>query len=740
MHSRPTVQFLLALGCVLGNIQSTNADFYVASDAEESGSGGKDDPFQTLAEAQEAVREELANQSEDIRVHVASGNYLLNEPLNLTSEDSGNNGFRVIWQADGNSTYLMGGSKITDWVEYDSGAGIYQAEVPAESESRHLFVDDKHAQRARSEIHRDWVTDSMAGGFAIVSSEADFLLSLEGIEGGEIRSIGSFTDRIMPVDSIGDDGTIVMEEPAWSNNVMGYDTVFPTSGFGTLYIENVLALLDEDNEYYLDSSNSTLYYKPPSGTDPNDLEIYLPHLEQLLVFSGTYDEPVHDISFIGFNFRHTTWNFPSSSLGYADQQTGAYAGLDKTYDDFEASRPEWWMIPGSVQISAAQNIEISDGSFVALMGGLGVGNDANAHSNGVGLGTQNITISGNHFEQTGTNSVTVGGVLADAHHPSDPRMVNSGITVRDNIFRDTQVTITSGTPILFTYTLDSSIEHNDISFVPYSGLCWGYGWGANDEGGSPEYENRGLYNYQPKYDTPTIMANGYIAGNLIHDYGLQHSDLGGIYTLSKSPNTLLEQNYLFNTDYFGQYDDEGSRDYVSQDSVIYSSGPWNARNERDVLTTGNLTFINIAINQDVPGPSDSYGNTFTDITNDPNLSLDMMRVQYKAGISPAGRGTRSPSLNPEAAYLTITASDGGADVTVANLGSDDITELNWSFDISSGWTVEDDGNLPTSISGDGDVTAHLSVSGSGEGYPTLNVALDYTSVAQAESVEGSLDL
>jgi hypothetical protein len=66
--------------------------------------------------------------------------------------------------------------------------------------------------------------------------------------------------------------------------------------------------LDEDNEFFLDSKNGKLYYKPPVGKDIKNMYIVLAKLEQLLLLTGTYDKPVHDITFEGFNYMHTTWS------------------------------------------------------------------------------------------------------------------------------------------------------------------------------------------------------------------------------------------------------------------------------------------------------------------------------------------------------------------------------------------------------------------------------------------------
>lgn len=316
-------------------------------------------------------------------------------------------------------------------------------------------------------------------------------------------------------------------------------------------MENVLAFLDEPNEYYLNSTTGTIYYMPPTGVDPNQQYLVLPRLEQLLVVSGSYDAPVHDVTFQGFNYMHTTWLLPSSDIGYSDQQTGGFMGLNTTYTefDFESSRPVWWQVPGSVQVSAAHDVTFTNGSMTAIMGGFGIGNDWNAHTSAVGLGAKGIEISGVFFSQTGGNSITLGGIQAAAHHPNDSRQINEGNLITENTFFDTAKHITDSCSILVTYTKGTVISHNDISFAPYSGICYGYGWGTNDAGGNPNYYYRGpdggLYRYQPIYQTPTVMRDGVITKNLIYEFGLQHTDLGGIYTLSASPNTSLEGNYIY---------------------------------------------------------------------------------------------------------------------------------------------------------------------------------------------------
>ncbi|KAF5559058.1 xylanase A [Fusarium mexicanum] len=640
-------------------------NFYVSPTGKDTAPGTISAPFATLGQAQKAVRKVNRKLTSDVTVHVAAGTYYLNTPLTFTSADSGSNGHRIIWEAEATNggVNLSGGIPLKSWTLQNATAGIWTAKVPRGLRSRHLYVDQKHAQRARQSLDRSALSVGTNGYDISSDSSASFLLTTKGIQTGEIRGINSFTDRYIPIDHV-DGSTLVMASPAFQNNVMGWDTVnkpFADNGF---YVENVLAFLDEAGEYFLDSNAGKIYYMPDAGTKPSDHYIVLGKLEQLLIVAGTYSAPVSAITFQGFNYMHTTWNLPSTDLGYADQQTGGFIGLNKTYSEFEASRPFWYQVPGSVQVSAASDIKFTNGSMLAIMGGFGIGNDANAHVSGVGLGASNIEISGMYFTQTGANSITVGGIMADAHHPSDPRMLNQKILVTENIIKDTARTITSAAGILVTYTSGTEVSSNDLSTLPYSGIAWGYGWGTNDKGGVPEYQNRGLYNYQPVYDTPTVMKQGLIAQNLIHDFGRMHTDLAGIYTLSASPDTYITGNCIFtDTDQSSgtaYYNDEGSRDYQIQNSVVnvkgngYGGGSgggyWWQPNERDNYTTGNITVSNVAVAS--PGPiqlddGDQFGNHVYNITN--YSSLEDLQAPYndilqQAGIPPSQRSARPVSF------------------------------------------------------------------------------------------------
>lgn len=295
-------------------------------------------------------------------------------------------------------------------------------------------------------------------------------------------------------------------------------------------------------------------------------------------------------------------------------------------------------MPSAIQISAAKNIVLSGGNYTQMGGGgIGIGNDANAHVTGVGLGANNVAVKDGYFTQVMGNSITAGGIRADAHHPSDARMTNSRIEISGNIFYNVSSLFSSTVPILATYVQNTLISHNDIYITPYSGICIGYGWGSNDAGGSSEYVNRGLYKYQPKYTTPTTLMNNRIEGNLIHGYGYSHTDLGAIYTLSKNPSTYIVENYAFDSSGFGAYTDEGSNSYFIQNNILLSNGIWYARNG---VNTANNT---ITGNYGKSGSGMSGNTIVSDISQ---VSASAKQIAQRAGVLPEKRAGR-PVSNPK---------------------------------------------------------------------------------------------
>src|SRR3546814_6895399 len=94
------------------------------------------------------------------------------------------------------------------------------------------------------------------------------------------------------------------------------------------------------------------------------------------------------------------------------------------------------------------------------------------------------------FTDLAGGAIVAGGVRRDAHHPSDPRMINRQLTIVNNLIRSVSKDYSDNSAILSTYVDGAQIVHNDISDMPYDAIDIGYGWGMHDAGGNPNYRTR----------------------------------------------------------------------------------------------------------------------------------------------------------------------------------------------------------------------------------------------------------
>ena len=595
----------------------------------------------------------------DIIVELADGVYTLATPLIFAFADSGTNGHTIIWQAAaGSHPVLSGARKVTGWAVSDSSKNIYKASVPTPFATRQLYVAGKIATRARSSTSRSAFSVT-TNGFTISSSSLNLLSSIAHPERAELHVIGSWTDRYSPLKSV-TTSTVTMAQPAWANNTWGYDTIQSPYRQGPVYVENAYEFLDQPGEWYQDTTAGALYYIPLSGQDMGSVDVELPQLQMLVAVAGaSYDQPVHNITFSGLTFSYTSWLGPNSSDGYADQQTGGYL-TGTSYPAFEATRPKWLQMPAAVQVSVAKNISFVGDRFVDLGSvGLGIGNDDNAHTGGLGLGANTISVTGCVFGQIAGGGIVIGGIQAKAHHPggdvalaalkaTDLAMIDQDITINDNLVHDVGIDYRDFASIMFTYSQKVVVTHNEVYNLPYSGICSGYGWGTNDAGGNADYKTRAagnLYSYQPLYTNPTIAQNNTISANYIHLMQLQMNDGGCHYNLSAS-GTTVTLNYCegkgsgLSGTIWGEYNDEGSA-YVTETKNIYANfgayvtANWNASNN-----TGHITFTN------------NWGPSASPSLNGPGNTVSG-NIVISGNTFPADAQTVANAAGLEAAYANL---------------------------------------------------------------------------------------
>lgn len=588
---RGAVLALLGAGLVVASAliplkaQADPATIYYASpDGKAAGHCSQAQPC-SIERAQHVVRP--AAKHGDATIQLADGTYRLTAPLQFGSDDGGGD-HTVTWiAAPGAHPIITGASQVSGWSQSTAGSGIWEANTPSGLDTRQLYVNGVIAPRASIRIANADVTPT-ATGLTIKNPALAYLATLPDQGRIEFETLGDFTNRISPVQSISP-SQITMAQPAWNNNTWGWDTVQNSFLAGpSWYLDNSLSFLTSVGQWYIDPTAGKLYYKPAAGVDPNTLDVELPRLQSLVSIGGTYDKPVTGLAFSGIQFSGTSWLEPSSPDGYADQQNGtfikgnydyrptdAFTSCSRGCESFERARNTWFQEPAAVQVSAASRISFTGNTFTNLgQSALGIGNDDNATLTGIGLGASSIDVVGNRFMEDSGHGIVVGGVRPDAHHPSDPRMTNSDVTLENNTVDHVSVDYKDNGGILSTYVTNAHILHNEVSNVPYDAIDTGFGWGINDAGGSNDYVDRGYYNWSPLYTTPTTLKNNIVEGNLVHNTKARFADGGSIYNLSASPGTVVDKNYEFNISGVALYLDEGSRSMTYENNVVQGGGAW----------------------------------------------------------------------------------------------------------------------------------------------------------------------
>lgn len=666
VHVAPYAGFLAlaAVAAFPAMAQEDAAVFHVSPTGNDRNPGTQDRPVKTLTRAQTLVR--TANAKRDVTVILADGTYSLTAPLFFRKADGGLNGHQVTWRAaEGAKPLLSGGQVVSGFKPFDEERRIYVADVPKGLDARQLWVDDTLAERPWIEIRASDLSFN-ATGFTITNPKLNWIGKLQRPDRLELEATGFFTDRVSPVESI--TGTqVTMQQPAWDNNSWGYDTItkpiFPQDS--RLFLVNALEFIDKTNDWHakpyqwvIDPQAGKLYLRMGLDEDIAQRRVVLPALETLVSISGTPDKPVERLRFEGLRFSYSSWLGPSRPTGYANQQSGSFlletspirpADAWKSCGwgcvEFESMRQKWHQMPAAVQLSAARDIRFERNQFSQLgQIALGIGNDANANLSGVGLATANIRVARNRFAILSGSAIMAGGIRKEAHHPEQAALINRDLVIEDNIVATVSQNYKDNAAILTTYVAGARIAHNDVSDAPYDGIAVGWGWGYNDAGGNPNYdENAKGYVHNIKYTMPTVLRDTVIEGNRIHGVKTWFMDGGAIYNLSANPNAVIRGNHIFDIDNkIAIYLDEGSKHFRVTGNVVETQGKWLNINTagkmyRRRISTDNIATGNWHISNSTGGRwLEEIGNVTRDNILVPNRDwpADAQKVIDEAGVRP----------------------------------------------------------------------------------------------------------
>jgi hypothetical protein len=526
----------------------------------------------SIEQAKLTAAKRAAHLTGDLRVVLAGGTYGLAAPLTFGPADSGQDGHRVIWQAaPGQRPIISGGTPITGFTPSPTNPLLWSAPVPASLRTRQLYADGTRIPRASGPSP---VGLTQAGtGYTASDSTLASWRNPQNIELVFDGGNGAWTQPRCDVAGIA--GTAVtMREPCWSNlhlpsTPRAPDGDNPSGGFPGLsptatptVLENAFELLSPGH-WYLDESAHLLYYDARASDDVRAMHFVAPTLQRLLTTTSAAGNPLHDVTFQGIEFAYATWLQPSGDDGFAEMQanmtvTGPGGATSQGlcgYVTPAGSCPfaAWARTPAAVDLVGTKRVSVLNNTFQHL------------GSAGLGLfhGIDGDLVDGNEITDVSGIGIEFGAV--DDPQPTSGAAIATGNTISNNYVHRTGVEYTGAPGIFAGYSRGTTITHNELADLPYSGIS--FGWGGWHTNGTTPYTN------------PNINADNVISGNLLYHVMQVRQDGGPIYTNGPQGTSLahgltISGNVTFANRYtsFANYTDEGGA-YITMDgNVQYADG------------------------------------------------------------------------------------------------------------------------------------------------------------------------
>ena len=575
---------LLAFACPMAGHSLTETDqpmkIYVSPTGDDRAVGTEAAPLKTidaaLRHAREARRLGQPGISRGIDIIVGGGVYSLDKPIFIRPEDSGSpESPTVLRGEEGQEAVVSGGVGVTGWRKADGDTRlpaaargkVWVADAPVLGNkivyTRQLYADGRKAVRATQ----------FAGPYAMERMEA-FSPEDESITIPTPKMDLSKADqlemtvhqrwaiailRVRKMENLGGGLTKVwFHQPEsrlefahpWPQPVIGGER-----GNSAYTLTNALELLDEPGEWYQDYPSGRIYYYPEDGKTPDEMDITVPALEQLVEIGGTRERQVSNVRFSNISFKYAAWTRPSRE-GHVTLQGGfrlidAYK-LDKPglFHKAELENQAWIARPeAAVAAQFATGIAFTGCTF--------------SH---VGASALDFRYAVSSSEITGCTFTDVGGtaIMAgsfgeggfETHIPYSPAipadlchsLVISKCRIDDAANEDWGCAAVSA-----GYVSGIDIVQNEVSNVNYSGICVGWGWTPLESG----------------------MRDNSITGNYVHDYAKMLYDAGGVYTLSNQPGSVISGNkislpsdapYATNSRAFCIYFDEATDGFTVEDN------------------------------------------------------------------------------------------------------------------------------------------------------------------------------
>ncbi|CAD6881809.1 hypothetical protein [Methylomonas albis] len=421
------IVFLITLLCI--STKATALDFYVTPSgndqtnglAAEATTAGTSGPFKTLTRAQQAIRDLKKNGlfKEPITVHIQTGIYVLQKPLEFDIRDSGFAGREIRWQGENGPVVISGGIALQNcgvdngeiWSCTTSGLPLDKIKYLQGYRKRgdipgfELFINQQPMHLARWP-NTDWAHIKLPiderTRFSIIEPLPPLANDLNRAQ-VHIMAGNDWHDQYLGVSAI----------DQYQNEItLSSNTNYQLASGRRFYLQNIRSELDTPSEWFYDQTNNKILFIPPEKAEPS--EIVISALENLLI--------IKDSNYISFNkvaFRYST---------------DIAIRLDKTshllFNEIEANNIGGWAIEAKNSINTSiinSHIHKTGAGGVFISGG-----------NRNTLEAANNFVHNNHIHEfgrvvmTNTAAIELGGVGSRVTHNLIEQSPGTGIMIYGN--------------------------------------------------------------------------------------------------------------------------------------------------------------------------------------------------------------------------------------------------------------------------------------------------------------------
>ena len=534
-----------------------NADYYVSVIGDDHWSGTlsapnpakTDGPFKTIGRAQQAVRELKTKtflpkdapiekrwigtphpfgKGKDILVYIRGGNYSLSKPLVFRPLDGGERietnlptgAFEFHKLKDHYVTYaaypgekpvISGGTPVSGW---KNNGKYWSARFDADTAAM-LVVNGKKQTLARTPNEGYFVPPLISKSTSELYFKKGELKAWKEMENNRIVMLLRWHTGINTIAKV-DEKTGVATFKTPQEGVV----IVPPR----YYVENVKALLDVPGEWYFDKKLKEISYIPANGIgDPNEANIEVPVINQLVDVHGKLGQPVRNLRFYGLTFEGaiTGKNLGKINTDGVDGETGVLETPPAANS--------------AISFEFAHACEFVDGEIRAC---LGTGID-------IRQGCFQTQILRNKFETLDDGGIRVIGA-------ADPG--NGKEIIRETKISYNELYDCGGINILANNTLMTTISHNYMTKTR--------GRYGIDVGGWSNVEE--------------AIDGGYVVEyNHLEDVQHDADDSGAIKTAGMTFNSIVRRNLIhkvnagFFNDNVGFWFDNMSAGWTSEENIFY---------------------------------------------------------------------------------------------------------------------------------------------------------------------------